>query len=82
MPYVNSKRGQQQEAAFEELKARAAAFNSLIDSAMALLDSMRLLAAQTGGRSFEVAADLTEMPYAAVYESKVRIRRRFDVLRG
>ncbi len=75
-------REQQQAVAFEQLKARAQEFNHQIDSAVALLDSMRLLAAQTGGQKLELAADLAEMPYAAIHESKIRIRRRFDVLRG
>jgi chromosome segregation ATPase len=72
-------REQQQAAAFEELKTKAQEFNRLIDAAAELLDSMRLLAAQTGGRSFEVAADLRELPYCSVSEGLIRVRRRFDV---
>jgi hypothetical protein len=73
-------KGQQQAEAFEQLKVRAEEFNRQIDSAVALFDSMRLLAVQAGGKRLEVsAADLREMPYCSVSEGLIRVRRRFDV---
>ena len=75
-------RSQQQAEAFERLKLEAQKFNSLIDSAVETLDAMRLLASQSGGKKLEVVADLQELPYAAIYENRVKIRRRFDVRRA
>ena len=75
-------RSQQQAETFEQVKLEAQKFNSLIDSAVETLDAMRLLASQSGGKKLEVVADLQELPYAAIYENRVKIRRRFDVRRA
>ncbi len=77
------RRGQQQQEAFEQLRSRAAKYNNLIDAAMTELEQMRSLSqvAGSGGR-FEIVADLNETPYCAISQSLVRVRRRFDVLRG
>jgi acyl-CoA reductase-like NAD-dependent aldehyde dehydrogenase len=75
-------RRQQQEEAFQELKVRAEEFNRLIDSAMGRLQEMRELALVAGSGRFEIVADMNEMPYCSVNQSSVKLRRRFDVLRG
>jgi hypothetical protein len=75
-------REQQQAAAFEELKSKAAAFNSLIDSAMVELEAMRSLSKVAGSGRFEIVADMNETPFCHITANSVKLRRRFDVLRG
>lgn len=72
---------QQQEQAFEQLKSKAGEFNNLIDGAMALLEEMRELSSAARGK-LEVVSDLKETPYCSINETFVRVRRRFDVIRG
>ncbi len=75
-------REQQQEQALEELKSKAAAFNNLIGSAMAELQAMRSLAKVAGSGTLEIVADPNETPYCHITAKSVKLRRRFDVLRG
>ncbi len=75
-------REQQQEQALEELKSKAAAFNNLIGSAMAELQAMRSLAKVAGSGTLEIVADPNETPYCHITANSVKLRRRFDVLRG
>jgi acyl-CoA reductase-like NAD-dependent aldehyde dehydrogenase len=75
-------REQQQAAAFEQLKAKAERFNSLIDEAMGQLQEMRERALVAGSGRFEVIADLNEVPYFHITANSVKLRRRFDVLRS
>lgn len=70
---------QQEEQAFEQLKSKAAEFNSLIDNAIALLDEMRGLSLARG--RFEIVCDLNEAPYCRVGSDRIVVRRRFDVKR-
>jgi chromosome segregation ATPase len=76
------KREQQQEQALEELKSKAEGFNQLIDAAMAALEAMRTLAKIAGPGKFEVIADPNETPCCQITANSVKLRRRFDVLRG
>jgi DNA repair exonuclease SbcCD ATPase subunit len=76
------KREQQQEQALERLKSKAAAFNNLIDSAMAELQEMRSLSKVAGSGTLEIVADPNETPYCHITAKSVKLRRRFDVLRG
>ncbi len=75
-------REQQQAEAFEELKAKAAAFNSLIYSAMVELDEMRALAKVAGPGTLEIATDPNETPFCQVTANSVKLRRHFDIKRS
>jgi len=76
------KQEQQQAEAFDQLKLQAERFNELIDQAMEQLQEMRSLAKQAGSAKFEITAELNEQAYCQITANSVKLRRRFDVLRG